>query len=73
MKKLPVNLQAIIQNNFVKDIGWMNKLIRLWGTTTINGEEVLLHRREFYNNVNGEWCRARAAPEPVYCTQEDGC
>jgi hypothetical protein len=77
MKKLSVDLASVTKQSYLNNIGWINKFIRLWGTTNVNGEEVLLSRRYFYSNTEAAWCRARGEDvdkgdwvEPAPCEPE---
>jgi hypothetical protein len=65
MKKLPIDLASVYKQNYLENLGWLNKFIRLWGTTNIldsvtgKSVEVLLPRRYFFNP--GLWCRTDPA------------
>lgn len=48
MKRPQPDLSENIKNTFVAKIGANRKLKRLWGTTTVNGTEVLHARRHYY-------------------------
>lgn len=50
MKVPQPNIAAVANSGFIESLGSIRKLKRLWGTTTVNGVEVLNLRRYYYSN-----------------------
>lgn len=52
MKRPQPDFGEIAMANYLQNLGFINKFIKLWGTTTIQGEEVLVYRNSFYKNMS---------------------
>lgn len=55
MKKPLFNLYNNLISTYLKEKSFINKFIRYWGTTTVNGEEVLVPRNYWYNSDQEDW------------------
>jgi len=78
MKRPSVDIGQRTLAKYTQERGYLNKFIRYWGTTWINGEEVLIPRNYYYygaqtpyKSVIEETCTGDA-PEgmPLPCTRE---
>ena len=52
MKRPQPDFGEIAVARYLENLGFISKFIKLWGTTTVNGEEVLVDRRYFYKNMD---------------------
>lgn len=48
MKKQSPDIAELVRGKWLNDLNFIRRLIRSWGTTTVNGEEVLVNRRYFF-------------------------
>lgn len=48
MKRPQPDIADFFQGTFIKNVGGVRKFKRLWGTTNVNGVEVLNHRQYYY-------------------------
>ena len=51
MKHPQPDIAAVVRSGYITSIGSTRKLKRLWGTTTVNGVEVLNSRRYYYKDA----------------------
>lgn len=51
MKVPQPDIAAVVRSGYIASIGSIRKLKRLWGTTTVNGVEVLNSRRYYYKDA----------------------
>lgn len=52
MKRPQPDFGEVAMANYLQNLGFIEKFIKLWGTTTIQGEEVLVYKNDFYKNMS---------------------
>jgi len=78
MKRPSVDISQRTLAKYTQERGYLNKFVRYWGTTWVNGEEVLIPRNYYYNgtqtpykSVLEEKCTGDApGGMPLPCTRE---
>jgi hypothetical protein len=48
VKRQSFDIAELVRGKWLNDLNFIKRLIRSWGTTTVNGQEVLVNRRYFY-------------------------
>lgn len=48
MKRQSPDIAELVRGKWLNDLNFIKRLIRSWGTTTVNGQEVLVNRRYFF-------------------------
>ena len=52
MKRPYPDIGAVVTNEFIKKLAYVRNFVRHWGTTIVEGEEVLLARKYYYKDMD---------------------